>query len=374
MVAYRVEMDFSGGYDPVPFSDNSSAASSSSNSSPASVVSRSESPGSDSVENNDVQDLRQETVMKDLMHEIIDEVTLGLCFEIHRSCKIGTFNLDATDEDAQKQYEIVDERGLDVFGQHPSKKQFECICPNCQRNMAASRFAPHLEKCMGMGRNSSRIASRRIANTGKQGSDNDSADDDHDNDWSYNADKKSTKKFKKDRSGSSPRRSKPLKVKNGDIPSVGSTASDGSGSFLPVYETMTLDDKKQLLMATCGVISEHTKKMCTRSHRCPQHSEEQRASVRAFLLGQNSAISDSQPADEVQVDIDSYEDGDSQSLRESLQWDVTPNPSPADSTSTINSTGSRKQKKSKHHGNKKKKSGSKSKQGVGTPSSVYEFA
>lgn len=44
-----------------------------------------------------------------------------------------------------------------------SKKPAECVCPNCQRNMAASRFAPHLEKCMGMGRNSSRLASRRIA-------------------------------------------------------------------------------------------------------------------------------------------------------------------------------------------------------------------
>ena len=44
-----------------------------------------------------------------------------------------------------------------------TKRPAECICPNCQRNMAASRFAPHLEKCMGMGRNSSRLASRRIA-------------------------------------------------------------------------------------------------------------------------------------------------------------------------------------------------------------------
>lgn len=57
--------------------------------------------------------------------------------------------------------EIVNESGLDVFGQLPAKKQYECICPNCDRNLAASRFAPHLEKCMGMGRNSSRIASRR---------------------------------------------------------------------------------------------------------------------------------------------------------------------------------------------------------------------
>ena len=56
---------------------------------------------------------------------------------------------------------IVDVPGVDVFGNLPAKKQLECVCPNCKRNLAASRFAPHLEKCMGMGRNSSRIASRR---------------------------------------------------------------------------------------------------------------------------------------------------------------------------------------------------------------------
>ena len=58
--------------------------------------------------------------------------------------------------------EVVDRDGLDVFGQGPLKKQVECICPSCQRNMAANRFAPHLEKCLGMGRNSSRLASRRL--------------------------------------------------------------------------------------------------------------------------------------------------------------------------------------------------------------------
>ena len=55
----------------------------------------------------------------------------------------------------------MDKPGVDVLGQAPTKKNFECVCPSCQRHLAASRFAPHLEKCMGMGRNSSRIASRR---------------------------------------------------------------------------------------------------------------------------------------------------------------------------------------------------------------------
>lgn len=58
--------------------------------------------------------------------------------------------------------EIVDQPGLDIFGQVFNQwKSKECVCPNCSRSIAASRFAPHLEKCLGMGRNSSRIANRR---------------------------------------------------------------------------------------------------------------------------------------------------------------------------------------------------------------------
>ena len=56
----------------------------------------------------------------------------------------------------------MDQPGVDVFGQvYNQWKNKECVCPNCSRSIAASRFAPHLEKCLGMGRNSSRIANRR---------------------------------------------------------------------------------------------------------------------------------------------------------------------------------------------------------------------
>ena len=42
--------------------------------------------------------------------------------------------------------------------------------------------------------------------------------------------------------------------------------------------------------------------------------------------------------DDDQVDIDTYVDGDSQSLRESLQWEVaSASPSPSDSHNTNNS-------------------------------------
>lgn len=53
--------------------------------------------------------------------------------------------------------------GLDIYGQKVEKAASESFpCNNCQQTVVASRFAPHLEKCMGMGRNSSRLARRYI--------------------------------------------------------------------------------------------------------------------------------------------------------------------------------------------------------------------
>ena len=58
---------------------------------------------------------------------------------------------------------MVDVKGYDIFGNTPQslQKNVDCQCPNCDRTLAAQKFAPHLEKCMGMGRNSSRIANRK---------------------------------------------------------------------------------------------------------------------------------------------------------------------------------------------------------------------
>ncbi len=58
---------------------------------------------------------------------------------------------------------IVEVRGLDIFGCSPQslKKNIDCICPNCSRSLGALKFAPHLEKCMGMGRLSSRLAATK---------------------------------------------------------------------------------------------------------------------------------------------------------------------------------------------------------------------
>jgi hypothetical protein len=50
----------------------------------------------------------------------------------------------------------------DVFGQtHPPSAMEQITCMKCGRKVAAGRFAPHLEKCLGGGRQSSRQATRR---------------------------------------------------------------------------------------------------------------------------------------------------------------------------------------------------------------------
>ncbi|KAM6450412.1 ataxin-7-like protein 3 isoform 1-T2 [Liasis olivaceus] len=291
-----------------------------------------------------------EALAHDIYTDLIEDTCLGLCFEVHRAVKCGYFFLDDTDPDSMKDFEIVDQPGLDIFGQvYNQWKTKECVCPNCSRSIAASRFAPHLEKCLGMGRNSSRIANRRIAssnNMNKSESDQEDNDDINDNDWSYGSEKKA-KKRKSDKNPNSPRRSKSLKHKNGEL-SGNSDPFKYNNSAGINYETLGPEELRTLLTTQCGVISEHTKKMCTRSLRCPQHTDEQRRSVRVYLLGSSVSL----PEAESSVENDSFEVAESQALMSRLQWDGSSDISPSDSASSkasTNNSESRKTKKKKPH-------------------------
>lgn len=51
-------------------------------------------------------------------------------------------------------------------------------CGNCKKNVAAARFAPHLEKCMGLGRTAARASKRSagtVISTGKRAASNKSS-------------------------------------------------------------------------------------------------------------------------------------------------------------------------------------------------------
>jgi SAGA-associated factor 11 len=87
-----------------------------------------------------------------VLEELVDDAVLGVVFEVHRASKLGFLAVEEGSKEAglavDQTYPIVVEANLDVFGQAALKnKQHECICPSCNRSLAASRFAPHLEKC-----------------------------------------------------------------------------------------------------------------------------------------------------------------------------------------------------------------------------------
>ncbi|XP_016305455.1 ataxin-7-like protein 3 [Sinocyclocheilus anshuiensis] len=265
-----------------------------------------------------------EALAHDVYSDLVEDACLGLCFEVHRAVKQGYFFLDETDQESMKDFEIVDQPGVDIFGQvYNQWKNKECVCPNCSRSIAASRFAPHLEKCLGMGRNSSRIANRRIAssnNTSKSESDQEDNDDINDNDWSYGSEKKA-KKRKSEKNPNSPRRSKSLKHKNGELSSnVNPDLYKYNYSSGISYETLGPEELRSILTTQCGVISEHTKKMCTRS-----------------ML----------PDSETMLENDGYDAPDGQLIMSRLQWDGSSDISPSDSASSKASTNNSESKRPK---------------------------
>lgn len=136
-----------------------------------------------------------ESATNTLVDDIIEDAIMSVVFEadMERKTMLNEILLGETEDD---KYQIIDAPDLDIFGQAPGKKNYECICPSCNRSLAASRFAPHLEKCMGMGRNSSRLASRRIQTTVNKEASCAISDDEDDADWTVGIEKKGKTKKK----------------------------------------------------------------------------------------------------------------------------------------------------------------------------------
>ncbi|XP_055716314.1 SAGA-associated factor 11 homolog [Phlebotomus papatasi] len=129
--------------------------------------------------------VEKETICNYLFNSLVEDAILGVVLEVHCDARTGiSAAIEGQPEDT-KPFALIDLPDIDVFGAANAKKAIDCTCPNCDRSVAASRFAPHLEKCMGMGRNSSRIASRRIASTrGTSELFGTVSDDEDDADWS----------------------------------------------------------------------------------------------------------------------------------------------------------------------------------------------
>ncbi|XP_049878202.1 SAGA-associated factor 11 homolog [Pectinophora gossypiella] len=225
-----------------------------------------------------------EEAAKFIYESVFEDVTLGFLFEVHHGIKTGLTDLIEGEKEDEEPYKIVNSPECDVFGFSMMKKtpDTNCSCPNCERPVSATRFAPHLEKCMGMGRNSSRIASRRIASNSREPTSYAGllSDDEDDADWAGG----SLQSERRKRRIKNNNNRKPNKLHNGSNRNNNGTHNSDPNDGGATYETMTANEKKNLLLQICGVVSEHTKKLCTRSTRCPQHTEEQRRALRNSVL------------------------------------------------------------------------------------------
>jgi len=101
---------------------------------------------------------------KAILDDMIFAETLDIIFQVHRASRKGYLSeLFPEDKESKK---ICTDLGRDVFGHCQNKVQKfseDIDCPNCHRQISTTRFAPHLEKCFGKGRTSSRIASQKIS-------------------------------------------------------------------------------------------------------------------------------------------------------------------------------------------------------------------
>ncbi|CAM9846901.1 unnamed protein product, partial [Bubo scandiacus] len=293
-----------------------------------------------------------EAIAHEIYTDLVEDACLGLCFE---------------------DFEIVDQPGVDIFGQvYNQWKNKECVCPNCSRSIAASRFAPHLEKCLGMGRNSSAsptgVSRQRgwrvgwqqllqqlgrnppekvkcLPSVSPRSKEEEIGQGEGAGGGGVLLGAGGVWGTRRGGHGAPPNAAalpaepqlapqvQVLKHKNGEIGGNPDPFKYSNSAGIN-YETLGPEELRTLLTTQCGVISEHTKKMCTRSLRCPQHTDEQRRSVRVYLLGPSASL----PEAESSVENDSFEVAESQALMSRLQWDGSSDISPSDSASSKAST------------------------------------
>lgn len=108
-------------------------------------------------------------LLHDLVDELIDSCIMDGILVMHRAIKLGYFHVIAPDPTHDD--EIGDAASLVRSGNNTvangrdnsAKAASCCRCVKCHSKVAATRYAPHLSNCMGLGRNSSRRANKRIA-------------------------------------------------------------------------------------------------------------------------------------------------------------------------------------------------------------------
>ena len=68
------------------------------------------------------------------------------------------------------------------------------------------------------------------------------------------------------------------------------SGQDGTVTPPSSYDTLSLEERSNLLANVCGVITAGAKKICTRSLRCPIHTDTQRREIRMRWLSNDEEI------------------------------------------------------------------------------------
>lgn len=88
----------------------------------------------------------------EIFNFLIDQLTQEVSLEIHRSLKLSKSNCNQC---GTKCRTFISRVGVDVHGLNPIENvNDKHLCPSCNISFPSSRFAPHLEKCLGLGRRS----------------------------------------------------------------------------------------------------------------------------------------------------------------------------------------------------------------------------
>ncbi|KAG2220620.1 hypothetical protein INT45_014050 [Circinella minor] len=126
---------------------------------------------SNGTKNGSSGGITKATMAYSLLGELIDECIYDVLFEAHRDIKQGNNICQICQTRILSILTInhccvfiVSRPGCDIYGNTyaaNSLPSYECV--GCRRMIAAVRYAPHLEKCLGLaGRQSSRVANRRL--------------------------------------------------------------------------------------------------------------------------------------------------------------------------------------------------------------------
>uniref|UniRef100_A0A914ME20 SAGA-associated factor 11 n=1 Tax=Meloidogyne incognita TaxID=6306 RepID=A0A914ME20_MELIC len=98
-----------------------------------------------------------DSIIEHLVNSVLESVFVGEIFRIHRDLTINKligFKEWGEEEDCDSINEgkqSTRKSSISVSLRNP--RNIECRCFVCSRMIAAVRFAPHLEKCIGIGRN-----------------------------------------------------------------------------------------------------------------------------------------------------------------------------------------------------------------------------